>query len=349
MTDNFMNAVYTSHSLTEKIALPQRSTLRVDNENVYMLGDLEVRRHNGLFWHLYHKKTCVLLTSGHFLIYSSPFHGLCVYLPALHNVTHRFSGNEGTGSETKARCDIILCEGHAKLGILIKGHRSLVTAWRRGIVCSHKGLPIAEPHLTDELIWMQPTVNPEASESLICSLANRSLRLNNSMPSLVQTIFATQRKQSWVGCSDPQPRKALTLENIRNMRSSLRHSHSFAATLPRAKHNMMDESECTPIVEHDNHADNSMLSFMSDSGVWSPVHEEPELVVPPKVEQREERASPETKFEEKSISPTRSLQGGVDWRRITIAAKLPLLRADILNFEAAFAVNDDYKEPVFDL
>ncbi|RCN27248.1 hypothetical protein ANCCAN_27019 [Ancylostoma caninum] len=57
--------------------------------------------------------------------------------------------------QTKARCDVIMCLGHAKLGILIKGQRSVVTAWRRGIVCSHQGLPVSEPHLTDELIWSE--------------------------------------------------------------------------------------------------------------------------------------------------------------------------------------------------
>ncbi|KAL6735815.1 hypothetical protein Aduo_006222 [Ancylostoma duodenale] len=328
-----------STSFTEKVNLPQRSSFRIDNEHTYMIGDLEVRRHNGLFWRTYKTKTCVLLNTGHFLIYSSQFHGISIYLPALRSVNHRFSGNGGTGNETKARCDVIMCLGHAKLGILIKGHRSVVTAWRRGIVCSHQGLPVSEPHLTDELIWMQPTVNPEASESLLCSLANRSLRLNNSMPSLVQTLFASQRRHTPVGCAGIQSQKALTLDSIR---CSIPHSHSFAAAMPSSTNDLTNPIEGTPNMVHENHADST--SFISDSGVWSPVSEEPE--------QEKTKPSPESLpndviGEEAVANKDRELEG-MNWRELTIATKLPLLSADILNFDAAFSCRDvDLEPPVF--
>ncbi|KAK6738431.1 hypothetical protein RB195_020502 [Necator americanus] len=333
-----MDDIPISSSFTEKVTLPQRSTLRVDNEHTYMIGDLEVRRHNGLFWHLYKKRTCVLLNTGHFLIYSSPFHGLSIYLPALRKVSHRFSGNGGTGSESKARCDVVMCQGHAKLGILIKGQRSLVTAWRRGIVCTHWGLPISEPHLTDELIWMQPTVNPEASESLIYSLANRSLRLNNSMPSLVQTIFASQKKQTGLACSRFQSQRALTMDSIK---CTIPHSHSFAATIPSSTHDLTDSFESAPLTVQENHAKDT--TFMSDSGVWSPVSDEPRTT---------QAKTPESQnlLEPKKVvnkSRCKELEGK-NWRQLTVAADLPLLTADILNFEAAFSFRNVYVEmPVF--
>ncbi|RCN35258.1 hypothetical protein ANCCAN_18884, partial [Ancylostoma caninum] len=190
------------------------------------------------------------------------------------------------------------------------------------------------------VIAVQPTVNPEASESLLCSLANRSLRLNNSMPSLVQTLFASQRRHTAVGCAGIQSQKALTLDSIR---CSIPHSHSFAAAMPSSTHDLANNTVGTPVMVREDRADST--SFISDSGVWSPVSEEPE-------QEKAKPASPENlqndvKDQEDVVNKDRRLEE-INWRELTIGTKLPLLSADILNFDAVFSCcNVDLEPPLF--
>ncbi|KAJ1366767.1 hypothetical protein KIN20_027523 [Parelaphostrongylus tenuis] len=210
-----------SDSFTEKVTLPQRSTFSAENKQSYLIGELKIRKHNGLFWRPYKTKTCVLLNNGYFLIYSTPVEGLSIYLPTVRNLSHHFSGGNSS-NKAKARCGVEMCVGEMKLGVLIKGDLSTVVAWRRGIVCSHQGLPISEqPHPVNEEICNQSHVSREASQLLRCSLSNRSLPLNNTLPRVASCV---RQRKCGVVCPGLRAYKALSLDA---RTSNLMHSHSF--------------------------------------------------------------------------------------------------------------------------
>ncbi|VDM71878.1 unnamed protein product [Strongylus vulgaris] len=63
-----------------------------------------------------------------------------------------------------------------------------------------------------------------------------------------------------------------------------------------------------------------------------------------KTPEPENQAPLDLRNAEKTVKRDTQLEDGVDWRHLTIAAKLPLLKADILDFKAAFSLRDEYME-----
>ncbi|KJH40621.1 hypothetical protein DICVIV_13418 [Dictyocaulus viviparus] len=251
---------------------------------------MAVRKRNGLFWHSYKIRTCVLLNNGFLLVYSSPFDGLSIYLPGIGSLKHRFSRNDSNSNQT--RCDILISKGRAKLEILIKGDQSTVLAWRRGIVCSHEGLPISGSLFEDELVINQSNVNAELSRPLSC-LSSQDLLSDNTMQNVNQNSYVNQPKYC-----------------------SMMYTHSDNCNRsPLPARNSVDE--CT---------------YITDSGVWSFISECPEMGKEETVEQK----TP-AQFVEGTACGQKS--NYMHWRGLN---DLPMLSAEILNFESAFRREDPF-------